>query len=283
MRRAFPNASAVLAVAIALAACSSSSDPPAPTADEQARASYATIASGSNAFLMGDHLGYSGADDAVERVGVRCLDDTCAAAFARFFRSNEASVESAELELLGSRRGVSLVVEEISTDNVNVHAYGGWLDHSLFASESVLLTSDRFPDQGSTVALSYSFGFSTGENPGAAEGSARWEGLMIGREMRASPSRGQTIRGDADVTVEFGTSTITADVEFTDIANTETGERRDDMAWRGMAVEDGGFARRNAPDDTISGRFYGPDEEEVGGVFERDGVAGAFGGKRVTP
>ena len=85
------------------------------------------------------------------------------------------------------------------------------------------------------------------------------------------------------MTVEFGLSAITADVEFTDIANTETGERRDDMAWRGMPLEQGGFARRNAPDDTISGRFYGPAEEEVGGIFERDGVAGAFGGKRVTP
>ena len=174
-------------------------------------------------------------------------------------------------------------MEEISTDNVDAHVYGGWLDHSLFATESVLLKSDTFPDRGATVALSYSFGFSTGENPGAAEGSARWQGLMIGREMRASASRGQTIRGDADVTVEFGVGVVTADVEFTGIANTETGERRDDMAWRGMAVEDGGFARRTAPDDTISGRFYGPGEEEVGGVFERDGVAGAFGGRRVTP
>ena len=282
MRRGLPNASAALLLAIALAACSSSPDPAPPTAEEQARSSYESIASGSNAFLMGDHLGYSGADGAVERVGVRCLGDTCAAAFTAFFRSSEASVETAELELLGSRHGVSLVVEDISTDNVDVHVYGGWLDHSLFATESVLLKGDRYPDRGSTIVLNYSFGFSTGENPGAAEGSARWEGLMIGREMRASPSRGQTIRGDAGVTVEFGASAITADVEFTGIANTETGERRDDMAWRGMAVEEGGFARRNAPDDTISGRFYGPDEEEIGGVFERDGVAGAFGGKRAT-
>ena len=278
MRRGVPSASAAMAVAIALAACTGSGGPP--TADELARASYARISSGANVFLMGDHLGYFGADDPVERVGVRCLDDTCAAAFTRFFRPSEATVDVATLDLLGERRGVSLVVEEASTDNVDAHVYGGWLDHSLFATESALLKSDRFPDQGATVALSYSFGFSTGENPSAAEGSARWEGLMLGRDMSASPSRGQVIRGDADVTVEFGGTGMTADVEFTDIANTETGERRDDMTWRGMTVEKGGFARRNAVDDTISGRFYGPNEEEVGGVFERDGVAGAFGGKR---
>ncbi|MDE0343588.1 MAG: hypothetical protein OXK82_10545 [Deltaproteobacteria bacterium] len=283
MRRGIPNALAASAVALALAACTGSSEPPPPTEDELARATYERITSDANAFLMGDHLGYRGTDDAVERVGVRCLDDTCAAAFARFFRSSEATVDIAELDLLGERRGVSLVVEEASTDNVDVHVYGGWLDHSLFATESVMLKSDLFPDQGATVALSYSFGFSTGNNPSAAEGSARWKGLMLGRDMSASASRGQVIRGDADVTVEFGGTDMTADVEFTDIADTETGERRDDMTWRGMAVEEGGFARRNALDDTISGRFYGPGEEEVGGIFERDGIAGAFGGKRVSP
>jgi len=283
MRTGYPGATAALAVAIVLAACSHSADPPPPTADERARASYERIASGANAFLMGDHLGYFGTDDAVERVGVRCLDDTCAAAFTRFFRSRDASVDIAALDLLGSRRGVSLVVEEASTDNANVHVYGGWLDHSLFATESVLLRSDIFPDQGATVALSYSFGFSTGENPRASEGSAHWEGLMIGRDMRASASRGQVVRGDADVTVKFGGAGMTADVEFTGIANAGTGERFSDMAWRGMAVKKGGFVRRNSPDDTISGRFYGPGEEEVGGIFERDGIAGAFGGKRASP
>ncbi|MCY4549864.1 MAG: hypothetical protein OXC28_15980, partial [Defluviicoccus sp.] len=168
-------------------------------------------------------------------------------------------------------------------DNADVHVYGGWLDHSLFATESVLLRSDIFPDQGAMVSLSYSFGFSTGENPRAFEGSAHWEGLMIGRDMRASASRGQVVRGDADVTVDFEGAGMTADVEFTGIASAGTDERFDDMAWRGMAVKKGGFVRRNSPDDTISGRFYGPGEEEVGGIFERDGIAGAFGGKRASP
>ena len=50
-------------------------------------------------------------------------------------------------------------------------------------------------------------------------------------------------------------------------------------ALQRMAVENGGFTWRNAPDDTISGRFCGSDDEEVGGIFERDGIAGAFGGR----
>ena len=284
MGRRFPNALAAFATALALAACTASPEPPPPppppTADELARSAYARIVSGSNASLMGDHLGWSGTDDAVERVGARCLEDTCTVAFQRSFRSDEASVDSLELDLLGERRGVRLVVEEASLGWADIHVYGGWLDHSLFSTESYLFKDDSLPDRGTTVAFGNSFGFSTGENPRAVDGSARWEGLMLGRDMRATPGRGQVVRGDADVTVEFGANAVTAEVAFTDIANVETGEAWRDMAWRGMAVENGGFARRNAPDDTISGRFYGPGEEEVGGIFERDGIAGAFGGRR---
>ena len=282
MRRGFPNAFAALLVAIALGACTSSGDPPppAPTADELARASYERIVSGANAVLMGDQLGYFGADDDVERAGTRCRVDVCSTAFSRFTQPSEFTVESVELELLGERRGVSLVVERGSRRYTDVHAYGGWLDHSFFATESLLLKSAEYPDQGATVVYAYSVGLSTGENPSAVDGSARWEGLMLGRDIRASPSRGQVVRGNADVTVEFGASAITADVEFTEIANTETGERQGDMAWHGMAVEGGGFAQRDAAEHTISGHFFGPDSEEVGGVFERDGIAGAFGARR---
>ena len=284
MRRGFPKAIAALAVAIALAACthSSESPPPPPTADEAARASYANIVSGANALVEGDQLGYFGSDDDVERVGVRCLVDVCSFGFSRFSRPSGFSVENVELELLGERRGVSQVVERGSGEYADVHVYGGWLDHSLFASESVLLTNDIYPDKGATVVISYAVGFSTEENPSAVGGSARWEGLMIGRDMRATASRGQVVLGDADVTVDFAATALTADVEFTDIATIESGEAWDDMAWRGMAVEEGAFAQSDAADDTISGRFFGPGEEEVAGVFERAGIAGVFGGRRAS-
>ncbi len=58
------------------------------------------------------------------------------------------------------------------------------------------------------------------------------------------------------------------------------GERWDDMTWRGMTVTKDRFGHRAGPVDTISGRFFGPDQEEVGGVFERAGTAVAFGGGR---
>ena len=284
MRYRVPLACVALA-AVALAACTHSSEaplPPAPTADELARDTYQRIVGGANRLLEGDQLGYFGSHDDLERVRVRCRADVCAAGLVRSGDPSNFNVDSVDLDLLGERRGVSLVVERVSNEYADTHVYGGWLDHSLFATESDLLKHELFPDRGATVVFNYSVGFSTGENPSAVDGSALWQGLMIGREMRASPGRGQVILGNADVTVEFGAVGVTADVEFTGIANAETGEPRGDMAWRGMAVEEGGFAEREALNDTISGRFYGPNEEEVGGVFERDGVAGVFGGRRAA-
>ena len=282
MRNRVPPVCAILAAAMAIAACTGSSEPPEPTEDELARETYARIVGGANWLLHGDQLGYFARDDDVERTHARCRVDFCSTGFALATRPSNFTVDDVVLDPLGDRRGVGIVVERWSGGSGGGHVYGGWLDHSLFATQTTLLTGADFPDRGATVVSNYSLGFSTGESPSAVDGSARWEGLMFGREMRASPSRGQVVLGDADVTVEFGDAGITANVEFTRIADIETGERRDDMAWHGMALEDGGFARRDALDDTISGRFYGPGEEEVGGIFERDGIAGAFGARRAA-
>ena len=270
---------AVLAVAVALAACTRTLDPP--TAEEQARDRHEAIVDAANTLLMGDRLAWFGTDDDVERANTTCRDDTCAVGYLALSRTTRFGLEGWELTLLRERRGVDLFRQDLSANGNDYEAWGGWLEHSLFATRLSRFGEEAGPSAGASVVFGYSLGLSSGENPGA-EGSARWEGLMLGRDVSASPSRGQAIRGDADVTVAFGAGTVTADVAFTDIVNVETGAARNDMAWRGLEVEDGGFARRSAPGDTVSGRFYGPDEEEVGGVFERDGIAGAFGGRRTS-
>ncbi len=271
---------AVLAVAIASGSCTRTLDPPTP--EEQARMTHAAIVSGANTLLMGDRLGYLAAEDAVERTNTTCRGDTCAAGFISLSGASSLGVEDSELTLLREHRGLELAREKGSGANHIYESYGGWLEHSLFGTRLTRFTDEAGPSRGASVVSSYSLGISTGVNPDAVEGSARWEGLMLGRDTRASAGRGQAVRGDADVTVDFAATGMTADVAFTGIVNIDTGDLENDMAWRGMAVEEGGFARRNAPGDTVSGRFYGPNEEEVGGVFERDGIAGAFAGRRTS-
>ena len=51
------------------------------------------------------------------------------------------------------------------------------------------------------------------------------------------------------------------------------------MTWPGIPVTGGGFKHEDGQDDYIKGEFYGPYAQEVGGVFERNRMIGAFGAK----
>ena len=257
-----------------LAACHSSDPPPEPTRDELARTSYARIAENANVILKGDYLGWFERTDDVERTRVRCKAGVCSAGFIRFLRPGSYSVEGVELEFLGPGYGVDLVKERAETESALTDVYGGWMEHAFFAAEAVRFVHPDDPDRGATLISTYALGHSSGENPA---GSAEWRGFMIGRDTRHSETRGEPVLGDAFMAFDLATATI--DIKFTGIG-VAGGTFREAMAWRGLAVEDGAFSQRRALDDTISASFFGPDEEEVAGVFERDEIAGAFGGTR---
>ena len=70
-----------------------------------------------------------------------------------------------------------------------------------------------------------------------------------------------------------------------------------DMVWQGLPLQGRAFGTDDilfddgagyfrvasfggAAQGSIFGRLYGPGHEEVGGLFQRDGFAGAFAGKR---
>ena len=131
----------------------------------------------------------------------------------------------------------------------------------------------------SPIFYSYAVGRAAGENPAVA-GRAGWRGFVAGREDSAVSGFDSVVLGGAVIAVEAGPAGLAADIAFTGLANAHTGETRDDMAWTGLAVTSGGFGQRNAADDRIEGRFFGPDGEEAGGLFERAGIAGACGGSR---
>ena len=79
-------------------------------------------------------------------------------------------------------------------------------------------------------------------------------------------------------------------VSFTNIVDSVTGETYDSMPWYNIPLEIDGFSYREVilgsfvrePEirNRISGSFYGPAHEEVGGVFERNYIKGAFGAKK---
>ena len=159
----------------------------------------------------------------------------------------------------------------------DVTLLGGWLDHNFFAVQLEEVThemSDGVDLAGLQAGYAYSIGNATGTNP-ALSGNATWRGGMVGGSVG---SDGSLIRGDATLTLDIAQMAI--DVAFTNIRNVgTTGQSRADMMWGGLAVTNGTFGT-GTQGDSIQGQFYGPNHEEVGGIFERDQIIGAFGAGR---
>lgn len=99
------------------------------------------------------------------------------------------------------------------------------------------------------------------------QGSATWNGDMVGLD-----SNNRVVRGGATLTV----------ANFTDprVNVLLTPQSRQAMAWNGLPVLNSGFSQKRSASDYIKGEFYGRQAEEAGGVFERNGIIGAFGARR---
>ena len=121
-------------------------------------------------------------------------------------------------------------------------------------------------------------------------GSATWTGSMVGvHRPPETPlgEHGRIVRGGAQITLP-DLQAPAIDVELTP-------QSLPAMTWEAIPVEDGRFdedwpTTADAPwpgppnrRSYISGEFYGPSAEEVGGVFERAGIIGAFGAARQLP
>ena len=147
------------------------------------------------------------------------------------------------------------------------NAFSGWGDWGAFVISHV-----RTPGLGSHIPLANSVGFAPYENPVA--GAATWTGIV-----GAHTYTGTQVAGNADLTVDFAGMGL--DVAFTGMRD-GTGKTYDDLNWRNLAIVSGGFAL-DAPGESIEGRFYGPNHEEAGGIFERGGMVGGFHMLRSRP
>lgn len=193
--------------------------------------------------------------------------------------TDQESDTDTEYQAVATHRGVSLAQGRGSSPiaglTVERFGYGGWLDHSYFISESGTISEGAF--QGTGLEYSYSAGAATGTNP-SSTGGGSWIGVMAGADVSGETTRGNRIQGDAEITIaDFADPKV--GVSFTSIHDLATGTAHTDMSWSGIPLINGGFMRGSGG-DSIDGRFYGPSHEEVGGVFERNEILGAFGAKR---
>jgi len=175
--------------------------------------------------------------------------------------SDVSCTPSGFCEMTVSGQPVSFQVDEDDDDGVSGTVYntlGDWNDMAAFAVYGrVDGAAVRYAAVGGVVH----------PNSLPSIGSATWRGDMVGLD-----DNNRAVRGGAEITVANFTDPL-ADVTLTPRA-------RAAMRWRGLPIADGGFSGSRGPEDYIRGEFYGRDAGEAGGVFERNGVVGAFGAER---
>lgn len=209
-----------------------------------------------------------------ERFAVVCNADTCTAMLPTgplAYNTVQGTTFSPEQHTTyaGTRQGVRLRDTSGSDAAFGVTDFrgmGGWMKYSTFSSDrSTFSTGVRW-------AGSASAGQHSGANP--MSGSATWTGAMTGWDKLSDED---PLIGDA--TLSFDMARQVLDLAFTSIFTRDNGRKYDDMHWSNVPVVDGHFSQGTGQ-DSLSGYFYGPNQEEVSGIFERRHIVGAFGANR---
>ena len=152
--------------------------------------------------------------------------------------------------------------------------YGAWLDHSFFSTVAIRLS-------GHAAIIGEAFGRIYYDVPLPVEGTASYDGAMVGKDAISAAD----YAGAARLEVDFTAASL--DATFSDIADIATGERIADIVFPGVPLTPdshtaAAFHLPSAPGTYtyFNARFYGPDKEEISGVFGKDTLIGAFGTKR---
>ena len=110
---------------------------------------------------------------------------------------------------------------------------------------------------------------------------------MRGRFLGFNP-RAETVSGVANLTLELATLTGTMDFAeleqwganiAPDMVGTETVWRDGDLSYQ-VEVQGNAVIRTGGDSGTVTGAFFGPAHEGMGGVLQRDDLSAGFGGKR---
>ena len=254
---------AALATAFILASCGGGSPPgpPPPPASDP------TIF---DTFVAGDVL--LGAQDRLYRADSLCSGSTCTVTYL----GESVTVNLLDIDPSGSttavtgqqlRNGVQTGRLASGDGETRFDALGVWGEYNAATTGAGSTTLDGIAIRFIVPA---SVGYASGANP--VSGGVSWSGAMTGVKFGDFGLEAE-VAGDAAMAVDL--EGVTLDLAFTNIAEPSSGTGVGDIRWQDVPMLGGGFR-----DDGLDGRFYGPDHEEAGGVFERDGIAGAFSLKR---
>jgi len=155
--------------------------------------------------------------------------------------------------------GKTIVVDESETNEEgNVTFYntlGNWNDTEAGA------VYERLDGDAARYAIAAGIVY---PNSLPAQGSATWSGDMVGLD-----ANNRRVRGEAVLTI--------SDLSNPQVDVTLKPQAHSVMQWNNLPVVSGRFSQKRSVDDYIRGEFYGKRAQETGGVFEKNGIVGAFG------
>ena len=166
---------------------------------------------------------------------------------------------------------------------------GGWSDTSLHVRGAIDLEDGEIAF-GAALRNGLSQPWASGPSPHAnlednteLSGSVSWAGRLLGLTPGA-----EVVAGTAGLSVDL--TELTGTVEFAELehwaANAGPGALGTGTAWNdgdlsyGIEVRGNTFVQTGGDDGTVTGAFFGPAHEGMGGVLERDDLSAGFGGKR---
>ena len=188
-----------------------------------------------------------------------------------------ADAVSGETAVLSTTTGVTVLSGRYVEYGDIYHGWGAWMEHSGFEVESATISANiAGVDVQATLRGAVAGGDLTGSAP---TGTATWRGAMVGTPATGNRG-GNQLLGDAALTFDLGRSSLGA--AFTNIVDLTRRAPHSVSAVRfdNIPVSGSGTFDAGVPDNRLQGGFYGPNQAEAAGVFEKSNIVGAFGAKR---
>ena len=190
-----------------------------------------------------------------------------------FVRNLESGLDSQAAVL--TKHGITLTDGRGGRYGPTYRQYGAWMEHAVF----YVLTGARQQAEVAGAAISATLrgavagGDLAGSRPAT---SATWRGVMTGTPA----TEDGILQGDATLAYDMVSHTL--DARFTDIVDLDRNAVHAvrEASFADVPVAADGTFDDGAAGNLLRGGFKGPGHEEVAGVFEQNGILGAFGARR---
>jgi len=223
-----------------------------------------------------------------------------------------------DVHVVMPHQGIYLALDRSGNNVIDSHlSFGAWMDDAgFFVAVKGTYAEDGVEGKGRDARMVVAVGERTDSRPAA---DAVWRGSMVGTVLEGD-EKDHLLRGDAHLRFDMNSKTLDAvffnirdydrfgtphemDKRNPEWTKWHHDRKRDQENYRTAYLEgdwkpgpgdsirftkipvkkeDGSYEKMNAERQySIRGAFYGTDHAETAGTFEKYGIAGAFGAKKV--